>query len=135
MGDVPLEGLKAKMSKKWSGNGFGPSQMACPKSGPKVPKKLSKRVPAKSGAIQILVLLWLLTNREPKMGAAAEGRRAHSRVAAEGRHLYLSKAQAKLVFLWSQILLGPFLTTFWLLFDNFLGMSFRKAQNHSRTTF
>ena len=50
------------------------------------------------------------------MGAAAEGRRAHSWVAAEGRHLYLSKAQAKLVFLWSQILPGPF-------FDHFLGTS------------
>ena len=29
----------------------------------------------------------------------------------------------------------PFLTTFWALFDHFLGMSFGKAQNHSRTTF
>jgi len=42
------------------------------------------------------------------VGAAAEGRRAHFWVAAEGRHLYLSKTQAKFVFLWSQILRGPF---------------------------
>ena len=30
------------------------------------------------------------------MGAAAEGRRAHFWVAAEGRHFYLSKIQAKI---------------------------------------
>ena len=46
------------------------------------------------------------------MGAAAEGRRAHFGVAAEGRHLYLSKTQAKLVFLWSRILPGPFFDPF-----------------------
>ena len=34
--DVPLEGPKAKMVKKWSGNGFGLCQMTCPKSGQKV---------------------------------------------------------------------------------------------------
>ena len=43
--DVPLEGPKAKMVKKWSGNGFGPFQMTCPKSGQKVPKKWSKKGP------------------------------------------------------------------------------------------
>ena len=37
-----VEGPKARMAKKWSGNGFGPSQMTCPKSVQKVPKKLSK---------------------------------------------------------------------------------------------
>ena len=42
MDDVPLEGLKTKMVKKWSGNGFGPSQMTCPKSCQKVAKKWSK---------------------------------------------------------------------------------------------
>ena len=45
--DVPLEGPKAKMVKKWSGNGFGPFQMTCPKSGQKVPKKWSKKGPRK----------------------------------------------------------------------------------------
>ena len=45
--DVPLEGPKTKMVKKWSGNGFGPSQMTCPKSGQKVPKKWSKKGPSK----------------------------------------------------------------------------------------
>ena len=101
------------MAKKWSGNGFGPSQMTCPKSGQKVSKKLSKKGPGKIWDHKTQILLKFLTNREPNMGAAAEGRRAHFWVAAEGRHLYLSKTQAKLVFLWSQILLGPF-------FDNFL---------------
>ena len=43
------------------------------------------------------------------MGAAAEGRRSHFGVAAEGRHLYLSKTQTKIVFKWSQILPRPFL--------------------------
>ena len=45
--DVPLEGPKTKMAKKWSGNGFGPSQMTCPKKGQKVPKKWSKKGPRK----------------------------------------------------------------------------------------
>ena len=61
------------------------------------------------------IFAWVFaTYREPKVGAAAEGRHAHFWVAAEGRHLYLSKTQAKMVFKWSQILLGPF-------FDHFLG--------------
>ena len=37
--DVPLECPKVEMVEKWSGNGFGPSQMTCPKSGQKVSKK------------------------------------------------------------------------------------------------
>ena len=45
--DVPLECPKIEMVKKWSGNGFGPSQMTCPKSGQKVSKKLSKKGPGK----------------------------------------------------------------------------------------
>ena len=40
MGDVPLEGPQAKMAKKLSGIGFGPSQMTGPKSCLKVFKKL-----------------------------------------------------------------------------------------------
>ena len=45
--DVPLECPKIEMVKKWSGNGFGPSQMTCPKSGQKVSKKWSKKGPGK----------------------------------------------------------------------------------------
>ena len=70
-------------------------------------------VPAKSGTIKTQILLWFLTSRHPKMGAAAEGRLAHFWMAAEDCHLYLSKTQTKFVFLWSQILQGPF-------FDHFL---------------
>ena len=44
--DVPSEGPKTKMVKKWSGNGFGPCQMTCPKSGQKVFKKWSKNGPS-----------------------------------------------------------------------------------------
>ena len=45
--DVPLEGPKKKMIKKWCFDGFGPSQMTCPKSGQKMFKKLSKNGPGK----------------------------------------------------------------------------------------
>ena len=45
--DVPLECPKIEMVKKWSGNGFGPSQISCPKSGQKVPKKWSNKGPGK----------------------------------------------------------------------------------------
>ena len=47
MDDVPLEGPKTKMVKKLFGNGFGLSQMTCPKSGLKVRKKWSKKGPHK----------------------------------------------------------------------------------------
>ena len=56
------------------------------------------------------------------MGAAAEGRRAHFWMAAEGRHFYLSKTEAKLVFLWPQILPGPFFDNLFAPFDNFLNV-------------
>ena len=63
-----------------------------------------------------------LTNREPTVGAVAEGRRAHFGVAAKGRNLYLSKTGTEVVFKWSQILPRPFKhhlnTTFILLFEH-----------------
>ena len=74
----PPRGPKIKMVKKWSGNGFGPSQMTCPKS-------CQKRVPARSGTIKTKKWLGPLRNREPKVGAAAEGRRAHFWVLGGGR--------------------------------------------------
>ena len=58
--DVPLEGPKAKMVKKWSGNGFGPSQMTCPKSGLKVPKKWSKKGPGKIWGHKTTNFAWAL---------------------------------------------------------------------------
>ena len=39
--DVPLEAPKIEMAKKWYFDGFGPSQLTCPKSGQKVPEKWS----------------------------------------------------------------------------------------------
>ena len=88
-----------------------------------------KRGPAKSGTIKGSILLIFLTNREPKVGVPAEGRRAH---------FWLSicqKPKQNLCFYGPRFCWDPFLTTFWALFDHFLGMSFGKAQNHSRTTF
>ena len=100
--DVPLEGPKTKMVKKWSGNGFGPCQMTCPKSCRKVPKKWSKNGPSQiwvqktaqkvvKNVIKKLSKSCFLENRAPKRGAAAEVRRAPFWVAAEGRHLDFPK--------------------------------------------
>ena len=96
----------------------------CPKSG-------QKRVPAKSGTIKTQIWLGFLTNRggglrpPPKNG---RGGRAHFWLS-----IYQKPKQN-----WCygpRFCQDPFLTTFWTLFDHFLGMSFGKAQNHSRTTF
>ena len=75
MDDVPLEGPKVKMVKKWSGNGLGPSQMTCPKSCQRVPKKLSKnglsKIWGQKTALKV-VNKWsknnLLANRRQKGG-------------------------------------------------------------------
>ena len=84
MDDVPLEGPKAKMVKKWSkwpkaNRGFG-----------------------------------FLTNRGGGLRPPPKKGRGGLRPPRPFLVLYLSKTQAKLVFLWSQILRGPF-------FDHFLG--------------
>ena len=80
--DVPLEGPKTKMVKKWSGNGFGPSHMTCPKSNQKVLKKLSKNGLSKIWGQKIVPKeikklfknCFLGGGRRPQIGVAAFGR-------------------------------------------------------------
>ena len=65
MGDVPLEGPKTKMAKKQSRNprnGFGPSQMTCPKIDQKVSKKLSKKGPRKISDHKNINFAWVFNN-------------------------------------------------------------------------
>ena len=120
----PVQPSRSEFAKKWYFEGFGLAQMTCPKSGQKVvlglPRWHAQKVVKK--------LFWACPDDMPqncqKMLFVLK-----VDAAAEGRHLYLSKAQAKLVFLWSQILLGPFfdnvLGTFWPLFGHVIWASLK----------
>ena len=99
----------------------------------KWPKSGQKRVPAKSETIKTQILFWFLTNRKPKMGAAAEGPLFGWRPKAAIS--ICQKPKQNGCFYGPRFCWDPFWTTFWTLFDHFLGMSSGKAQNHSRTTF
>ena len=72
MSDVPLEGTKTKMAKKWSGNGFGPSQMTCPKSGQQVPKKRSKKGPRKIWDHKKTNIAWVFDKLRWRPSAATQ---------------------------------------------------------------
>ena len=92
----------------------------CPKSG-------QKRVPAKSGTIKRQILFGFLTNRGGGLRPPPKNGR--------GWFSICQKPKPNWCFYGPRFCRDPFLTTFWSLFDHFLGMSFGKAQNHSRTTF
>ena len=96
----------------------------------KVVKSDQKRAPAKSRTIKTNFLVRLLTNRGGGLRPPPKNGR--------GGHFWLSicqKPKQNLCFYGPRFCRDPFLTTFWTLFEHFLGMSFGKAQNHSRTTF
>ena len=57
--DVPLEGPKKKMFEKLCFDGFGPSQMTCPKNGQKMIKKWSKNGPGKIWDHFLTIFAWV----------------------------------------------------------------------------
>ena len=74
------KGYALKMLKKWSKNG-------------------EKMVAGRPVTIFIAFSFEFFTNREPKVGAAAEGRRPHF----GGRPKAMNKNKRKMLFKWSQV--------------------------------